>query len=246
MTAKIQKFKTLLAFDTSCPTLSVALHTEGSEIRKRSFSGSMKHAENLLPIIDELLKEEKMEIDDIDAFLIGRGPGSFTGLRIGYSTLKGFLAAQHRPAFGELSFDMIAENVSSENHKNLAVCLDARRDRVFLKTYKSTEQQWQSTSEPQLILKEDLLSKLQGISSVTGDALNKYSEILEKSDKKLLLQKEDLWYPKASSLIQRYRNSEKTGKLHNALKELQSPEDLLPFYFRLSQPEEMRQENANS
>ena len=71
----------------------------------------MKHAENLLPVIDRLLKKEKLKIGNIDAFLISRGPGSFTGLRIGFATLKGFLATHPKPCYGAFSLDVIAAGI---------------------------------------------------------------------------------------------------------------------------------------
>jgi tRNA threonylcarbamoyl adenosine modification protein YeaZ len=79
----------------------------------------MKHAEKILPVIDRLLKKEKLKIRDIDAFLIGRGPGSFTGLRVGFATLKGFLATCPKPCYGAFSLDIIAAGSAQKNYGNL-------------------------------------------------------------------------------------------------------------------------------
>src|ERR1043165_2976153 len=101
----------LLAFDTSSQVLTIALKLGSQKISETRLVGFMKHAENLLPMIDDLLKKHKASLNDVDAYLVGRGPGSFTGLRIAFSTLKGFLAYQKKPCFGASALDMIAENL---------------------------------------------------------------------------------------------------------------------------------------
>jgi len=82
----------ILAFDTSSSVLSVAVKTGKSKVSEARLTGFFQHAENLLPLIDKLLKKHKTSISKIDLFLIGRGPGSFTGLRVSFATVKGFLA----------------------------------------------------------------------------------------------------------------------------------------------------------
>jgi len=85
-------FMNILAFDTSSSVLSVALKTGKSKISEVSLTGFFQHAENLLPLIAKLLKKHKISIAKVDLFLLGRGPGSFTGLRVSFATVKGFLA----------------------------------------------------------------------------------------------------------------------------------------------------------
>ena len=105
----------LLAIETSSPALSVAIKRSGTKLRHATVQGYMKHAENLLPVIDRLLKKEKLKIGDMDAFLISRGPGSFTGLRIGFATLKGFLATCPKPCYGASSLDVIASGIKGSD-----------------------------------------------------------------------------------------------------------------------------------
>jgi tRNA threonylcarbamoyladenosine biosynthesis protein TsaB len=244
MSKNVINHKVLLAFDTSCPLLNVSLQKEHGEIHEQNFESSTKHAENLLPAIDTLLKKENLTIKDVDAFLIGRGPGSFTGLRIGFATLKGFLQVFKRPVFGSLSLDMIAENVPAKKGQKLTSCLDAHRERLFLKTFEEKNGQWEKLQGPIIASKDEALDHLYKENLIVGDALKKHREFFLENSKKFDLLDTDFWYPKAASMIRWYRQSEKAGQLHDKLKELKSSEELLPFYFRLSQPEEMRQENA--
>src|SRR3990167_8531491 len=127
--------KNYLAIDTSSEVLSLALKTGDRNLVETKVVGFLKHAENLMPMMVRLLKNHKLHAKDIDVFLIDRGPGSFTGLRIGFATLKGFLALEKKACFGALSLDMIAENVSQPEGAKLAVILDARRDRFYFRSY---------------------------------------------------------------------------------------------------------------
>ena len=87
------KNKIILAFETSSPYLSVALGF-GGKIRELCSKSPLKHSENLIGLMDQLLKAERLTLEKIDAFAIDQGPGSFTGLRIGFSFLKGLLAVR--------------------------------------------------------------------------------------------------------------------------------------------------------
>ena len=84
------------------------LKDAAGKVHASSIEGLMKHAEEILPQLDMLLKKSSTSFKDISAFLIGRGPGSFTGLRVGFATLKGFLAGGEVPCYGALSLDVIA------------------------------------------------------------------------------------------------------------------------------------------
>src|ERR1041385_2607672 len=134
----------ILALDTSSPVLSVALKTGPREISETQLTGFLQHAENLLPLIDRLLKKQKTSLAKIDLFLIGRGPGSFTGLRVGFATLKGFMAVQSKPCYGATSLDMIAENADLPEKSELAVCLDAGRERFFVRIYRRGKKAWRA------------------------------------------------------------------------------------------------------
>jgi tRNA threonylcarbamoyladenosine biosynthesis protein TsaB len=146
----------LLAIETSSPTLSVAIKKTGGKLRHATVQGYMKHAENLLPVIDRLLKKEKLKIGDIDVFLISRGPGSFTGLRIGFATLKGFLATCPKPCYGASSLDVIAAGIQPERRSNLTVCLDARRGKLYTRFYRYHKNKWSPSGPPRVMLIDEV------------------------------------------------------------------------------------------
>ncbi len=231
----------ILAFDTSGPVLSVALQCDEASIQEKTHFGSWEHMENLLPFIDELLRKSQITISQVDSFILNRGPGSFTGLRIGFATLKGLIAFDPKPCYSCDSLDALAERIPTAQEKYLAVCLDAFRSKFYIKTFENKKGQWMPLSDAEAIEMNRAVQKIPPHSLVAGDALKRYKNIFENAcDKKLKIAPEELWYPRASSLIRIYINSPKT------VKKLLSSDDFLPSYLRQSEPEERRDEKVNS
>lgn len=226
----------ILAFDTSSSVLSVALKTGKSKIDEARLTGFFQHAENLLPLIAKLLKKHKTSLEKIDLFLLGRGPGSFTGLRVGFATLKGFMAGHSKRCEGALSLDMLVEPVDLPEKSWLGVCLDAGRQRLFFRVYRKTRLGWQPKGKIQMLSVEETAHKLPANAYITGDALRRYqTALLEAAPlKKFIPLEETLWYPSAAALIRLALEKPES------LKPLKSAADLIPRYFRLSEPEERR------
>jgi len=216
----------LLAIETSSPVLSVAIKKTGARLRHATVQGYMKHAENLLPVIDRLLKKEKLKIGDIDAFLIGRGPGSFTGLRIGFATLKGFLAISPRPCFGAFSLDLIAAKIRPGKHMNLTVYLDAKRGKLYTRSYRYHGKRWVPCGLSRVALLSEMDQGLSEGSQVAGDGIAKFDT------RGLAVAHQKDWFPRAATLI------ELLGTKDPLLKKLTQPKEFLPVYLRRSEPEE--------
>jgi tRNA threonylcarbamoyladenosine biosynthesis protein TsaB len=124
-----------LAVDTASKTASVAL-LEGTTILGESFLNIGKnHGETLLPEIKSLLTRNSVAIDEIDLFAVTLGPGSFTGLRIGASTIKGLAFTVGKPVEGVCTLDALALNMSDIS---MMICpmLDARKKEVYTALYK--------------------------------------------------------------------------------------------------------------
>ena len=99
----------LLAIDTSTERASVALAV-GQEIQSREHLAQRQHAQFLLPVIDELLSEAGLTISQLDGIVFGRGPGSFTGLRIACSIVKGLAYAHDLAVYPVSSLLTIAND----------------------------------------------------------------------------------------------------------------------------------------
>lgn len=124
-----------LAFDTSSKTASVALLRDKTVLYDSVINTGRNHSEVLLPAIDEACDHAGVKICGIDLFACTLGPGSFTGLRIGVSTLKGLMMATGKPAAGISTLDALAFNVG-QTDKTIGAMLDAGRGQVYLAYYR--------------------------------------------------------------------------------------------------------------
>lgn len=231
----------ILAIDTSGPVLSVALKCGTLPIQEKVHLEATGHMENLLPFIDELLLKHSLQLEQIDSYFINRGPGSFTGLRIGFSTLKGFLAIHPKPCYGCDSLDTLAERIPTAQEKNMAICLDAFRAKFYVKIFENRNNQWFPISESEALPFEDALHKIPTHALIAGDGLKRHRAVFESTaEKKSRFAEEDFWYSRASSLIQLQKSRPA------AVKKLVSSDDFLPVYLRQSEPEERRNEKMSS
>ena len=99
----------ILCLETSTKSCSVALGQNGKLLAlKESLDEKHSHAENLTLYIQEVVAQEKISLKDIDAIAVSKGPGSFTGLRIGVSTAKGLCYALNKPLIAINSLEAMA------------------------------------------------------------------------------------------------------------------------------------------
>ena len=126
-------FKTvkLLALDTATEACSAALWIDG-EVRERFEVAPRGHARLLLPFADALLAEEGMTPSDLDALAVGRGPGSFTGVRIAVSVAQGIAFAARLPVVAVSTLAALA-HTAMEQHgcERVAAAIDARMGEVY-------------------------------------------------------------------------------------------------------------------
>ncbi|MEO9474243.1 MAG: tRNA (adenosine(37)-N6)-threonylcarbamoyltransferase complex dimerization subunit type 1 TsaB [Cyclobacteriaceae bacterium] len=123
----------ILALDTSTKVCSIALHQNGEEIGHQAYHLQKSHSSLLPIIINQLLENVEMQKKDIEAVAISGGPGSYTGLRIGTSTAKGFCYGLQVPLLSFDSLDSMYEAVKNSVSKDTLVCpmIDARRMEVY-------------------------------------------------------------------------------------------------------------------
>ena len=126
--------KRMLAIETSAEACSAALAVNG-EVRERFEHAPLKHAELILPMISGLLAEAGLRVADLDAIAFGRGPGSFTSLRIGIGVVQGLAWGADRPVVPVSSLAAVAQGVVGLQHvppaASILVAMDARMGEVF-------------------------------------------------------------------------------------------------------------------
>ena len=104
----------LLVLDSSGLVASVALIEDDQLIAEYTTGNKLTHSQTLLPMLDEVIKRTSFEIEDIDAVAVAKGPGSFTGLRIGAATAKGLGLALDKPIIPVPTVDGLAYQLGSQ------------------------------------------------------------------------------------------------------------------------------------
>lgn len=123
----------ILALDSSSDACSVALLRDG-KINTLFELAAKSHTQRLLPMVDEILQAESIALSDLDAIAFGRGPGSFTGLRICMGIVQGLAFGAELPVIPVSTLQAIAREYQDENTNNtapIAVALDARMQEVY-------------------------------------------------------------------------------------------------------------------
>lgn len=126
-----------LGVNTSTEILTVSARTE-----KGRFSLSrdidLRHAEQILPLIEYVLAQLSISIDELDLFVAARGPGSFTGLRIGMATIKGLAAGTGKPYISVPTLDVYASRFSAARNLVTAPIIDAKKNRFYTALYEGS------------------------------------------------------------------------------------------------------------
>ena len=124
----------LLCFDTTAKTATAAVVTEGKILAESSVTIGLTHSQTLMPLTDGMLKAAGITLSDIDLVAVSHGPGSFTGVRIGVSTIKGLAFSTGKPCVGVSSLASLAKNLEGLDGLRVPV-MDARRQQVYTAIY---------------------------------------------------------------------------------------------------------------
>lgn len=135
----------ILNIETSTTNCSVSLSKEGETfVLKEDYNNSYSHAERLHVYIDAVLKEGKINSKSLDAIAVSKGPGSYTGLRIGVSAAKGLCYALDIPLISVATLEGLAQQIKIEDGV-IVPMLDARRMEVYSAVFNSEYKQIRDT-----------------------------------------------------------------------------------------------------
>lgn len=184
----VHRFVKILAIDTATPVGSVAL-VEGTVLKAQHvLNVSATHNQRVLPGIDQILAHSGWTLDNLDALAVSIGPGSFTGLRIGLSIIKGLSWALGKPMSAIPTLDALAANVIPSPHLICPV-LDARKGEIYTALYRQGEDEVPVRITPFMAVKPQELAELITEETVlVGDPLKSYVNLLEKDLGERLLQ----------------------------------------------------------
>lgn len=151
----MQNMPRFLLVESSTATASVALSEGTTCLASLRIHVEKGHARLLAPMIQEVLRHVKWSVKDLSALVVSAGPGSYTGLRVGVSTLKGIAVATGLPMIGINSLEALAGNVldlATELKANIIPMTDARRMEVYLARY---DQNGKELNEPSAQIMEE-------------------------------------------------------------------------------------------
>ena len=120
----------ILAIETSAKSVSAAVVENGVPLASAHQNMGLTHSRTLMPLVDGMLSAAGLQVQDMDLLAAANGPGSFTGLRIGVSALKGLAWALEKPCCGVSTLAAMARNLA--HMEGLIICaMDARRNQVY-------------------------------------------------------------------------------------------------------------------
>jgi tRNA threonylcarbamoyladenosine biosynthesis protein TsaB len=127
----------LLAFDTATPTVTVAIHDGTDVVVEHTSEQTMKHGEQLAPLVERCLADAGIVRQDLTALAVGTGPGPFTGLRVGLVTARTLAHVLEIPVYGVCTLDVLAVEAVDTGAVigEFVVATDARRKEVYLASY---------------------------------------------------------------------------------------------------------------
>ena len=122
-----------MKIETASNTCSVAILEDSEIIKELSICDENTHSQKLMPLIDNILNDTNLSLSDIDLFACDKGPGSFTGIRIGIATLKAFCDTLNKPIIGISALDAFAHLVNTPS----CICsiIDANHENVYYSIY---------------------------------------------------------------------------------------------------------------
>jgi tRNA threonylcarbamoyladenosine biosynthesis protein TsaB len=158
----------LVAIDTSTDYASLALH-DGFQVQaEHTWRSPRRHTVELVPRLIAALEQLELSTSQLSGVAVARGPGSFTGLRVGLAVAKGLALSQGLPLLGVSTLDVIAAAQGRGRHTLYAV-LQAGRDRISVAAYRWHSSEWRCRDEPHLATWESLAKEIKSPTLLCGE-----------------------------------------------------------------------------
>ena len=189
----------ILHIDTTTKKCSVALAQDGElMIQKELLSEEFSHSEQLHPFIEEVLKESGLKSSSLSAIAISKGPGSYTGLRIGVSAAKGLCFALDLPLIALNTLEIMVQPYEVSPYSFIIQMLDARRMEVYTAIFDETKKWIQETTAE--VLTENTFTSIVNEQSclIIGDGAIKFKTLYPKINASY---SSEIHYPVAKDMI---------------------------------------------
>ena len=226
----------ILALESSAKAASAALCRDGVLIAQSQQCSGLTHSCTLLPMAEQMLKNTDTKLADVDAIAVARGPGSFTGIRIGVSAAKGLAFAADKPCAAVSTLEAMARNVAHMDA--LVVCaMDARRSQIYNALFTSEHGRLTRRTPDRAIGLAELAEELRSEPLplvIVGDGAVLCEKALTESGLPCRLAPPQLVMQNAMSVALCAEDLARAGKLVSA-------QELLPVYLRPPQAQRLRQ-----
>lgn len=231
----------ILAMDSSGLVATVAIVSDDTLIAEYTVNHKKTHSQTLMGMLDEIVRMTEQDLKTIDVIAVSKGPGSFTGLRIGSSSAKGLAMALDKPIVSVPTVDAIAFNMWGCDG---IVCpiMDARRNQVYTGTYLVSDG-FETICPQRAIGIEELIEELDAVANqqgkrvvFLGDGVPVYSGIIDEKMKARHI------YAPASLNRQRASSVAVLGGMLYEQGKAESQDMHAPVYLRVSQAERERAE----
>ena len=223
----------ILAVDTSSEICSVAILENDNVIVENSLNDGKTHSENLMTIMENTLEENKIKLSDIDLIACSVGPGSFTGIRIGVSSIKAIAEVLDVPVAAVTSLEALAKNVELKD-VTIVSLIDAKNDQVYAGIF---DDEYNKKEEYIADSIYTVIERVKGYDNVifVGNAAVKYKELLDSNFENVVV---------AENNLQSASSVGRIGYKKHKEKDLTSADTIMPMYLRKSQAERMKKEKG--
>lgn len=169
----------ILSITTSSPICGVAILENNIPIKEITLNNGLTHSETLMPIIRQILAETKLTLNDIDLLACDIGPGSFTGIRIGISTIKAFADSLAIKCIGINSLEALSYN--TKDCGIICSMIDAKKNNIYSEILENDNETHIIRRNPSFDNLDDFLSELKELQldypiTFIGDGITNYKE----------------------------------------------------------------------
>lgn len=227
----------LLGVDSSSQAATAAVVRDGEILCEYTLNQNKTQSVKMLPMIERMLSDVELTVNDIDVFACGIGPGSFTGVRIGVATVRGFAKTLEKGAIPVNALEILANNVPNE--ARVIALISARENECYCAVYENNEE----VLSPCVKTVEEIVAISKGSPCLlVGDGAVSNRDFFEKNLPEVRIAQGKCNMISAASLAEVAYRKVQNGESGTA-------EDLIPLYLRKSQAEreyEAREQAKNA
>ena len=226
----------ILAIDTSSKVCSVSILEDDVVIDEIILDDGKTHSENLMPLLDTLLNHNGVNIQDIEMMSVCVGPGSFTGIRIGVSTVKAIANVLNIKIASVTSLEALARNIEAEKDQIIVPLIDARNNKVYAGAFDSDFNLIEEYMADDINNVIDVLKKYKTVLFI-GDGAVVHKDLLTSNFEKALFAKDNKQYSGRVGICGYYKMKKD---------ELVDADSVVPFYMSKSQAERQKNMKENT